>query len=277
MADSKQAAVAKKPRYAVHGVQDAIDQGRIQPRTEICAKCSQTHLRCSGHAHPWDAEGNHLPIRPCRSWPMHGQSVCQTHGGKGRNRKAASQQWERERKMAGEMERLDRALKTFGLPIQTTPQQALLDEIYRTAGHVKWLGDRIAELEPEAAVWGKISEEHKEGTDVGIAENGAAIDLTTTVHGARPAVVYQLYQSERAHLVHVSKVAIQCNISERQVKIAEEQGHMIANAFRELIESPELALSALQIAAARAMASRVLRSMSMTRPPVAFQILENGA
>ena len=231
-----------------------------------CTRCGQAHKRCSGHADIYDngdyKTGSVIGIRPCMKWPMHGQRVCSTHGGKGRNRVAAARQWEKERKVAGEMERAERAVKTFGLPVTVTPQQALLDEIARTAGHVTWLGNMIGSLPIEDAVWGRISEEHTEG----VGEMETVVDLTKTVRGARPAVWYQLYQQERAHLVHVAKVAIQCGIAERQVKLAEEQGQMIAQVLRQVLEAPELELSVVQITAARSMASKVLRSMSMTPP-----------
>lgn len=234
-----------------------------------CERCGAIHERCSGHADIYDngdyKTGHKIGERPCTRWPMHGQQVCSTHGGRGRNRKAAQEQWEKERKMASEMSRLERAVQTFGLPITTTPQQALLDELGRTAGHVKWLGDQIAELSPKDLVWGIGSEEHTAGRGEMATEESPDVDLTKTTMLARPTAMVQMYQAERAHLVHVAKVAIQCGIAERQIKLAEEQGQMIAGAFREVVESPELALTEVQITVARLMVSKVLRTMSVTR------------
>jgi hypothetical protein len=177
----------------------------------------------------------------------------------GRNRKAV----EASLRKKEEMEKAERAVKTLGLPLEgQSPQQVLLDEIARTAGHVRWLGELIANLEPDSVGWGIAAEEKR----TGVGEMETNIDLTTTTKVARPSVWVELYQKERAHLVHVAKVAIQCGIAERQIKLAEEQGHMIANAFRELIEDPELALNAMQVAAARTIASKVLRAMSAMTP-----------
>jgi hypothetical protein len=243
--------------------------GRPRIKPWHCERCGQLHERCAGHADIYDngdyKTGNKIGIRPCKHWPMHGQTICQTHGGKGRNRAVAERQWRKEREVVKEMSRAERAIKTFGLPVETTPQQALLDEIARTAGHVKWLGDMIGNLDPDEATWGRTLEEHTEGTGEMATEDTPGIDLTKTVRAARPAVWYQLYQQERAHLVHVAKVAIQCNISERQIQMAEEQGHMIATVLRNVIESPELELSVTQVQIARTISSKVLRSLSINK------------
>jgi len=245
-----------------------------------CQRCGLVHERCSGHTSLYDENGfeggNKIGERPCRHWPMHGQRVCQTHGGRGRNKVVATAQWKKEQKLKQEIGRVERAVKTFGLPITVDPQTALLDEIYRTAGHVKWLGDWVGNLSPEDAVWGRIAEEHTTGVGEMSTENTAEVDMTKTVRGARPAVWYQIYAQERAHLVHVCKVAISCNISERQVKLAEEQGQLIAQSWRTVIEAPELMLTEIQITVARTLVSKALRSMSLSRPPVPSLLELNG-
>lgn len=260
------AAVGGPRRRGWNNARAACEAGLVERRQGICASCGQQHWLCSGHVRLFDNGDFHtgkvIGIRPCVKWPMHGQSVCPTHGGKGRNRVAGERQWQKERKMGAEMERAERAVKTFGLPITISPQQALLDEIARTAGHVEWLGGMIGDLSVEDAIWGRIVEEHTEGTGEMATAESQAIDLTKTVKGARPAIWVELYQKERAHLVHVAKVAIQCGLAERQVKLAEEQGHMIANVLRQVLEAPELELTVVQVTTARAMASKVLRSMS---------------
>jgi hypothetical protein len=229
-----------------------------------CARCGLVHERCSGHADIYDngdyKTGTKIGERPCRHWPMHGQRICQTHGGKGRNKTAGREAWKKAQTKDREMERLERAVKTFGLPVTISPQQALLDEIARTAGHVLWLGEQIANLAPEEVGWGLGSEEKREG----VGEMETQIDLTTTTKVARPSVLIELYHKERSHLVHVAKVAIQCGIAERQIKLAEEQGQMIAQVLRQVFEDPELELTLTQVQVARTVASRVLRGISVS-------------
>lgn len=252
---------------------------------EVCGKCGQEHPGCHGHARIYDSEDLQtrkvIGIRPCKKRPMHGQSVCDVHGGRGRNREAAARQWAIDRaqeRIEKQMTtQLEQKVKTLGLPVTTTPQQALLDELYRTAGTVAWLEAELSKLKPEELTWGRTSEERR----TGVGEMETQVDLTVTVRQARPVAMYEMYTRERAHLVHVAKVAIQCGIAERQVKLAEEQGRAIADALRAVFEDPSLELTVAQLTVARGVAAKVLRSISIggrlggSRPVPQLEIL-NG-
>lgn len=262
----------------VHNASD--DRVRTKPKDEVCERCGRVHPRCHGHHHIYDKTNQPwklIGIEPCGSWPMHGQSVCGTHGGRGRNRKAAERQWQLEQTRGKAMSKLEQTVRTLGLPVTTTPQQALLDELYRTAGAVAWLESEVGKLKPDELTWGIATEEKREG----IGEMETHVDLTTTVRAAKPAVLLELYHRERSHLIQVAKVAIQCGIAERQVKLAEEQGRAIADALRSAFEDPELELSVTQLTIARTVAARVLRSVSIggsvggSRPVPQLEVL-NG-
>lgn len=228
----------------------ARDEVRRDRHHQVCQRCGQVHFGCKAH------KRRSRPLEPCGRWPSRGQQVCSNHGGKTGTALAAAKVRLDAQK---EMEKMERAVRTFGLPVKTDPQQALLDEIYRTAGHVKWLGDQIAELSPEELAWNKTAEEHQ----TGVGMMGDPVDMTSTTMSAKPTVLVELYQKERAHLVHVCKVAIQCGIAERQVRIAEEQGQMIAGLLRSVFEAEELQLTAVQLTAARNVASRALRQLQL--------------
>lgn len=245
----------------------AIEKGLIERKPGICERCGQQHWLCSGHANLYD-DGNYktgrkIGEKPCELYPMHGQSVCQIHGGKGRNRKAAQRQWEKDRVESKAKTQLERSVRTLGLPVTTTPQQALLDELYRSAGAVAWLEAEVGKLQAEDLTWGTASEEKR----TGVGEMETEVDLTTTVKQAKPSVLYEMYTRERTHLVYVAKVAIQCGIAERQIKLAEEQGRAIADAIRAVLEAPGLELTTVQLTVARTEAARVLRSLSIGGAP----------
>lgn len=97
----------------------------------------------------------------------------------------------------------------YGSPIDTNPIDALLDEVRRTAGHVAWSGQKIAQ-------WRETV------TEEGVMPLGLREMVT-------------LYQTERKHLVFVSKAALDAGISERLVRIAEHQGMRLADSIEQIL------------------------------------------
>lgn len=53
---------------------------------------------------------------------------------------------------------------------------------------------------------------------------------------ARPSVWLELYQKERTHLVAVCATALKCGIAERQVKLSEQHGRLIAEVIRSVLD-----------------------------------------
>lgn len=112
------------------------------------------------------------------------------------------------------------AVATFGLPREIDPQAALLEEVYRTAGHVDYLGRVVAELEQE---------ELKQ--------------LDAGERFEKPAVWVEMYQAERKHLVRVAATCISVGIAERQVRLAEDQGRQLASVLRDVLGDTFAALA----------------------------------
>jgi hypothetical protein len=63
-------------------------------------------------------------------------TACKLHGGASPTHVRAAQRREAER-----------AVELFGLPREVEPHQALIEEVYRAAGHVAWLGEVVGQLE----------------------------------------------------------------------------------------------------------------------------------
>lgn len=99
-----------------------------------------------------------------------------------------------------------------------------MDELYRTAGHVAWLGSIVAEIDQEELT-GPVG---TEGMD---RESG--LDHHPR---AEPSVWLRLYQEERKHLVSVAATCIKAGIEERKVRIAEEQGAIFASVIKGILE-----------------------------------------
>lgn len=115
------------------------------------------------------------------------------------------------------------AQATYGLPREVDPHTALLEEVHRTAGHVAWLALVIQSYEdPESLTYGKTTELLR-GDSWGKAP----------IRHAAPAVWLDLYSRERRHLTDVCKTAIACGLAERHVKLAEEQGQMLAQVIQD--------------------------------------------
>lgn len=181
--------------------------------------CSTGQRRCWATA---KRSGNQ-----CHGYAMAGQNVCVRHGGGApQNRKAAA------RRIAEE--KVQALVATYGLKVETTATDALLDEVQWTAGHVQWLRERVQEIEAgaepgaeNALVWG-VTRKKSGGDDHGVTEEAA------------PNIFLKLYQQERTHLVTVCAQAIKAGIEERRVQLAEQQGALVAQAIRAILGDLQL-------------------------------------
>lgn len=131
-----------------------------------------------------------------------GTGRCKLHGGSTPNGRKSAQR-----------EQAVTAVATYGLPREVDPHAALVEELHRTAGHVAWLGLKVAELQSD----------HLYGP-VGGGEH--------SIPRQEPHVWVGLYQAERKHFTEVAKTCIACGIAERQVALAEQQGQIIAQVLQ---------------------------------------------
>lgn len=186
----------------------------------------------------------------CPNRAMKGQNICRVHGGSAPQSIKAAERRITEEKAAA-------LVATYGLKIETTATEALLDEVQWTAGHVAWLRERVQEIEGAAAVvgtdgehplvWG-VTKEKTGGEDRGITEEAA------------PNIWLKLYQQERAHLVKVCSEAIRAGIEERRIRLAEQQGALVAQAIRAILA--DLNLTAEQEAKVPEIVPRHLRALA---------------
>jgi hypothetical protein len=166
-----------------------------------------------------------------------GGTVCSVHGGSAPAVRAAAG-----RRVAEADAR--KAVATYGLAVDIDPSAALLQEIARTQGAVLWLADKVRELDPEALVWGITKTQHGHGQQ-------GRIDVTE--EAAEVSAWVRLWQTERSHLVKVCESALRAGVAERQVRLAEQQGELIAAVIRAVFDDEELGLDS----ARRAIAGRL--------------------
>lgn len=195
------------------------------------------HPRCGG-----PRKKGRGPCTQAAGWgtPHPGTGRCKLHGGSTPSHVAA-----------GAAVLAKRALETYGQKVDTNPVDALLDEVRWTAGHVAWLRERVREVEEAALVWGVV-----EKVDKGAGE---FVGVDTT-EAAKPSVWLVLYQAERKHLLDACKAAIAAGIAERQVRLAEQQGEVLATVIRAILD--DLGLSPEQRAKVPVVVPRHLRAVS---------------
>lgn len=193
--------------------------------------------RCGG-----PRKGGRGPCTQAAGWGTKHAGVgrCKLHGGSTQSHV-----------VAGMKVLAERAVKTYGLPVDISPTEALLDEVKWTAGHVAWLRSQVQELERDALAWGKTEEVNKGSGEF------TGLDVT---HAAAPSIWLDLYQRERKHLLDVCKAAIAAGIEERRVRLAESQGALLASVIRAILD--DLGLTPEQSARVPEVVPRHLRAVA---------------
>jgi len=156
--------------------------------------------------------------KQCGRNAVPGALVCSLHGGAAPQVQAAAQ-----RRIA--LADAELAARTLGLLIDISPEQALLDEVQRCAGMVAFYQrqvEQIAKVSAQDLVWGMTKD--KIGGD----------DRGETYESA-PNVWLQLFNAERDRLTRTCAAAIRAGIEERRVKLAEQQGILVAAVIRRIL------------------------------------------
>src|SRR5665213_650096 len=95
----------------------------------------------------------------CGARAIPGGRVCRYHGGGSPQVIEAAQ-----KRLA--LTDARNAMVAMGIPVEgLDPYDALMEEIARTAGHVRWLQAVVQGLKPDELIWGKTSEEVSVGDD----------------------------------------------------------------------------------------------------------------
>lgn len=154
-------------------------------------------------------------------------------------------------RIRGQRVAAEQAVKTYGLALDVSPTDALLEEVRWTAGHVAWLRERVQEVEQQALTWGMTQRVEQSATEF------PGVNVTES---ASPSVWLDLYQRERKHLLDVCKAAISAGIEERRVRLAEHQGSLLASVIRAILN--DLSLSPEQTARVPEVVPRHLRAVA---------------
>lgn len=107
-------------------------------------------------------------------------------------------------------EQASELMQFYGVPIDVTPGEVLMQEVRRTAGHVAFLGAEIAKWE----------------YDPNNFKAGPNEDLLGWI---------KLYQAERTHLMKVAKAALDAGVQEREISLAENVGRQLADTIDRIL------------------------------------------
>lgn len=116
----------------------------------------------------------------------------------------------------------ERAVR-YGAALDVNPFVAILEEVRRSAGHVSWLGMKVAEAPFDDALLDSYA----------------------------PWV--RLYQQERGNLLKASETAVKLGLEERVVRVEERRAELVARVLLSTLEALDLP------AEIRARAPQVLR------------------
>jgi hypothetical protein len=178
----------------------------------------------------------------CRNDAMKSTNVCRMHGGKAPQvQKAAGV---RAARVAAEAE-AQRMVARAG--VDADPIEHLLESLYRAAALVEVWGAMVAAIDQEAEenaaerdeVRGELSyaEETSERSPYELRVRSQDRLLALDRHGQAGVHPYVTeYQSALERRAKFAKLCIDAGIAERQVRIAEEQGQLIAKAIRGILE-----------------------------------------
>lgn len=179
----------------------------------------------------------------CGAWAVPGGLVCKWHGGRSPQAQASAA-----KNLAEQAAR--EAADRLAVLIDTTPEQALLDEVKRAAGMVAFYQARVIEVDEadrNSLIWGQTKDD----------ESG---EYPGALYEAAPNMWLQLWNQERDRLVRVAAAAIKAGIEERRVKLAEQEGALVAAVIRRILD--QLGLTPAQAALVPTVVPKELRALT---------------
>lgn len=156
-----------------------------------------------------------------------GYGACKLHGGNTRTGIVRAHQ-----------EAAETLSRTYGVPVDVDPAEALLEEVQRSAGVVRYLEVLVGDLDPEALGW-TLTEENREP---GIrSEDGETLtERVTQKWKAETPVLVKLYQQERRHLREVCRDAVAAGVSQRMVSLYEQAGGTFVSMIDRVLATADL-------------------------------------
>jgi hypothetical protein len=200
------------------------------PPPSPCSKCGAPHVTHHGHR-ACSAHRTH-DGKPCSKPRLAGQEICGSHGGKTRQNLTAGKRRVTERKALAMAAR-------WGVPVTISGTEAMIEQVHVWASIERFYRDRVNELTPEQMIWGRTKT--VEG-DV-VVGNGPTASLesaNTTTEESKPNAWIILHEGASQNLVKFAAAAISAGIEERRVHLAEQQGALVADVIKRILDALHL-------------------------------------
>lgn len=194
------------------------------PRGQTCTRCGEVHPGCTAHK---TSTG-----QPCGNQPAVGLTVCRFHGGASKNAKAAGQRRVTEQAAQAEAAR-------FATRRDIHPADALLELVQWTAGEVDYWRGKVDALD-DAELAGSLVTKTEVGTD-----KGQPTDITTKE--AAEHIYIRMLGKASDRLATYAAAALRAGVEERRVRLAENQGQLVATVIRRILDALNLTESQLEL------------------------------
>ena len=127
------------------------------------------------------------------------------------------------------------AMQAFVVPIskddpEMDPIQGFEMEYRRTVARIRWLDERIAELEVENLSWGKTKEVDQ--------QSGSGLDFmpgVDTTYEAKANAWYTMQQWEREHLLKMEKIWITAKLDVKRLEIQKQYVLLLDGAITNIL------------------------------------------
>ena len=199
---------------------------------EPCEQCGQVHKAALPNCRPCKG---HLSKRspragqPCTKPAMSGQDICETHGGRAPQNRAAAEA----RIQAAEAEKV---LHAFGERVEVDPAEELLDLICYTAGYVRFIRTQVDALTSSAMTWG-VTKETDGGVVVGTGPRAELVADTTTTRETKPNIWISMLAEWQDRHAKLLVEALKIGLDMRRVRLSEEKGQVVADVIRATADS----------------------------------------
>lgn len=168
----------------------------------------------------------------CQKPPLKGATRCANHGGKSPKAQAAAVERLEQQAAAREVARIGITARDIH------PAEALIELVQFTAGEVDYWRRRVSQLEDEQLTWGRT--QHRDG----VGPEGP-VDVTT--REAKPNIAYVMLQQASDRLASYAAAALKAGVEERRVRLAEQQGALVAQAIRNILDQLHLTPAQLEL------------------------------